>query len=121
VRDGLVYSLLPEPSPLQRIPGGERRCKNNAVCPRLRNGRPGQFTAFDDPGYVKIVWMMRADVDGASRSVARTETRVATTDADARARFRWYWSFLSPGIKLIRLVMLSQTKARAEAELAARG
>lgn len=80
---------------------------------------PDQFAAFDEPGYVKIAWTIRTDPVGPLACVARTETRVSTTDAASRARFRWYWSFLSPGIKLIRVVLLSQIKTAAEATEAA--
>lgn len=73
-----------------------------------------QFAAFDEPGYVKIVWTLRADPVDATSCIALTETRVATTDAEARRRFRWYWSCLSPGIKIIRHVMLRQIKRAAE-------
>jgi hypothetical protein len=51
----------------------------------------------------------------ASRSIFSTETRAATTDARARAKFRVYWSFLSPGIRLIRVAMLRAVKREAEA------
>lgn len=76
---------------------------------------PSQFAAFNEPGYVKIAWTIRTDPIGPLACVARTETRVATTDPVSRARFRWYWSVLSPGIKLIRVVLLRQIKAAAEA------
>jgi hypothetical protein len=80
---------------------------------------PDQFAAFNEPGYVKIAWTVGTDPIGPSACVARTETRVSTTDAASRARFRWYWSFLSPGIKVIRVVLLRQIKAAAEAKEAA--
>lgn len=73
-----------------------------------------EFGAFQEPGYVKIVWTLRADPIGPAESVARTETRVVTTGPTARAKFRWYWSFLSPGIVLIRRVSLKLVKAEAE-------
>jgi hypothetical protein len=73
-----------------------------------------EFAAFREPGYVKIVWTLRADpIDGAS-SVFHTETRVATTDAHARTRFRTYWSLVAPGVELIRLAMLRPLKRAAE-------
>jgi hypothetical protein len=78
-----------------------------------------QFASFDEPGYVKIAWTLRAEPAGASRAIALTETRAATTDAESRARFRWYWSFLSPGIKMIRLVMLAHIRAEAERRVSA--
>ena len=75
---------------------------------------PDQFAAFSEPGYVKIAWTLRADHVGEAASIFRTETRAIATDAAARAKFRWYWSFLSPGIVLIRLMSLCPVKAEAE-------
>jgi hypothetical protein len=75
---------------------------------------PAEFAAFDQPGYVKIVWTLRADPLGSTASVFRTETRAVATDAVARARFRRYWSLLSPGIIIIRRAMLRPLKAEAE-------
>jgi hypothetical protein len=75
---------------------------------------PDEFRAFQEPGYVKIVWTLRADPAGASESIFRTETRVTTTDRTARARFRWYWARFSPGVVLIRRVMLRRLKKEAE-------
>ena len=72
------------------------------------------FAAFAEPGYVKIVWTLRADPIGATASVFRTETRALATDPDARSKFRWYWSFLSPGIRLIRRLTLRPLKSAAE-------
>jgi hypothetical protein len=73
-----------------------------------------QYAAFNEPGYVKIVWTLRVDPVGPSDTIFRTETRVTTTDAASRARFRWYWARFSPGIVLIRHVMVRQVKAEAE-------
>ncbi len=75
---------------------------------------PDDFKAFREPGYVKIVWTLRADPSGPSESIFRTETRVATTDPSARSKFRWYWARFSPGIVLIRRVLLGRLKAEAE-------
>jgi hypothetical protein len=73
-----------------------------------------EFAAFDEPGYVKIVWTLRADPVGPHDSVFRTETRVATTDAAARRKFRWYWARFSPGIGLIRQLSLGPVRREAE-------
>ena len=75
---------------------------------------PDQFASFVEPGFVKIVWTLRADPIGPSTSIFRTETRVVATDVDARARFRRYWAFVSPGIWLIRQMALGPLKADAE-------
>lgn len=73
-----------------------------------------QFAAFAEPGYVKIVWTLRADPVGEGSAVFRTETRVLPTDAAARAKFRRYWPFFSPGIRLIRRLALREVRSRAE-------
>lgn len=75
---------------------------------------PEEFAAFHEPDYVKIVWTLRADPIALFKSVFRTETRVATTDSIARAKFRQYWSFVSPGVILIRWMLLGPLKADAE-------
>ena len=82
---------------------------------------PEEFRAFREPGYVKIVWNLRADPCQVSEthSVFRTETRVITTDDEARAKFRWYWARFSPGITLIRRAMLPAVKRDAEARVPA--
>jgi hypothetical protein len=75
---------------------------------------PEQFAAFNEPGYVKIAWTIRADPITALESVFRTETRAVATDTDARIRFRRYWSFLSPGIIVIRWALLGPVRTEAE-------
>jgi hypothetical protein len=75
---------------------------------------PEEFVAFHEPDYVKIVWTLRADSLDANESIFRTETRVLTTDPTARGKFRRYWSFMSPGIILIRWMSLGPLKADAE-------
>jgi hypothetical protein len=75
---------------------------------------PNEFSTFDEPGYVKIVWTLRADRLGAADSLFRTETRAVATDPKARAKFRWYWSFFSPGMALIRWVSLAPLKREAQ-------
>ena len=75
---------------------------------------PDAFAAFNTPGYVKIIWTLRADPLDVGRVIFRTETRAVATDADARRRFRRYWSFASPGIWLIRRLSLRPLRAVAE-------
>jgi hypothetical protein len=82
--------------------------------PVFRGLAPDEFTNFQEPGYVKIIWTLRADAVGNAESLFRTETRAVATDAEARKKFRRYWSFLSPGIIAIRRIMLPAVKADAE-------
>ena len=72
------------------------------------------FTAFAEPGYAKIAWSISVDPLGGTRALVRTETRVVTTDAASRRAFRRYWSFVWPGVTLIRREMLRMIKRRAE-------
>ena len=72
------------------------------------------FASFDEPGYVKIAWTLRADPIDAESAVFRTETRAVATDHDARRRFRMYWSLASPGIWLIRRLSLRPLQYAAE-------
>ena len=74
----------------------------------------GEFAAFREPGYVKIVWNLRADPIDARASMFHTETRVSTTDVQAREQFQCYWSFVAPGVGQIRLAMLRPLKRAAE-------
>ena len=75
---------------------------------------PNQFAAFNEAGYVKIAWTIRADPITATESLFLTETRAVATDPAARRRFRRYWSFLSPGIIVIRWTLLGPVKKEAE-------
>jgi hypothetical protein len=75
---------------------------------------PDEFTAFDEPGFAKIAWTIRAEPIRSETSRFHTETRVATTDAEARKRFRRYWTMVSPGVRLIRRESLRLVRADAE-------
>jgi hypothetical protein len=78
---------------------------------------PGEFSSFNEPGYVKIVWTLRADPVDSGQSVFSTETRAVATDSIARSKFRTYWSFLSPGIVLIRMAAVRAVRAEAERQI----
>jgi len=82
--------------------------------PVFRSVAAADYLAFAEPGYVKIAWTLRADPIDDRRSTFHTETRVATTDAASRERFRNYWSFVAPGVELIRMAMLRPLKRAAE-------
>ena len=81
----------------------------------FRGMPPEEFAAFDQAGYVKIIWTLAATPLGPRDSVFRTETRARATDPESRARFRRYWTVVSPGIRLIRRETLRLVKREAEA------
>ena len=78
---------------------------------------PDAFAAFAEPGQVKIVWTFEVEPDGRhpGGTLFRTETRAQATDETARRRFRRYWRIFSPGILLIRRVLLPALRRAAEA------
>lgn len=84
------------------------------AAPVFRSIPSTEFRDFSEPGYVKIAWTLRVDpVDGA-HSIFSTDTRVRTTDSKTRQQFRDYWSFVAPGVKLIRMAMLHPLRRAAE-------
>ena len=72
---------------------------------KFRSVPPQQFTPFREPGFVKIVWTLRSDMLPRG-TLFRTETRAVATDASTRWKFRMYWAAFSPGIVLIRRLLL---------------
>jgi hypothetical protein len=82
---------------------------------------PDRFESFQTPGYAKIVWTLDAEPNGPDTSIARTVTRVETTDADSRSKFRRYWSTFSPGILVFRQQALALVKDAAERGFRANG
>ena len=82
--------------------------------PIFRAVPPDEFAAFNEQGYIKIVFTLRADSAGPGNSVFRTETRAIATDPVSRRKFRRYWTFLSPGIVAIRRLLLAAVKREAE-------
>jgi putative NADPH-quinone reductase len=83
--------------------------------PEFHGLPPAEFARFQIPGYTKIAFTLRVDPIDEKRSIASTQTRALATDAASRVRFRWYWALLSPGIELIRYLLLRQLKCDAEA------
>jgi hypothetical protein len=84
------------------------------AAPVFRSVPAGEFAAFAEPDFVKIAFALRADPDGNDKSIFRTETRAVATDPAARAKFRRYWSFVAPGVHLIRLALMQPIKCEAE-------
>ena len=84
------------------------------AAPVFRPVGKGFFPEFNERGYVKIVWTLRADPDGPDACIFSTETRACATDPFSRARFRRYWALVEPGVRLIRRAMLEPVKRDAE-------
>lgn len=109
---GMGWGLLAEVPGRAMVFGAVTRPWEKTV--RFHPLPPREFAAFRKPGWAKIVWTLEADPTGRTRSVFRTQTRVATTDESARKRFRKYWATVSPGILLIRQQVLGLVRGEAE-------
>jgi hypothetical protein len=81
---------------------------------------PAEFMRFSQPGFTKIVWAIAARPVTPDVSVMSMETRVLATDAASRRKFRLYWFFVSPGVRLLRLVALHLAR-RELAQASAQG
>ncbi len=133
-REALLGGNAPPPSPpkgllkqltsigwamLAEIPGQEivmgAATQPWEANPVFRPIPPHEFKAFHQPNFVKIAWTLSVEATGPTTSKAITETRAQTTSPKAREKFRIYWSFLSPGILLIRRALFRQIKKEAEA------
>lgn len=79
----------------------------------FRAVEPDDFRAFDEPGYMKIVWTLCAEPIDDRTSIFRTVTRAHATDPRAAEKFRRYWAVFSPGIRLIRYEALRAVRAAA--------
>jgi hypothetical protein len=74
---------------------------------------PEAFAGFAEPDNVKIAWTVGAVPTPDGGSLFRTETRAVALGAAGRKKFRRYWAFLSPGILLIRSIMVRALKTAA--------
>jgi hypothetical protein len=72
------------------------------------------FASFHAPGFVKILVTIDAAPIDSATSRLRIGTYATTTDPLSRSRFRRYWAVFSPGILLIRAVILRSVKNAAE-------
>jgi hypothetical protein len=72
------------------------------------------FTAFAEPGQVKIAWTLEAVPLATALTRFRSETRAVATDAAARRQFRRYWRWARFGIVAIRLLLLPAVRREAE-------
>ncbi|NUK12543.1 hypothetical protein HRW18_32145 [Streptomyces lunaelactis] len=77
---------------------------------------PGEFLAFDEPGYAKATFSMRFTADAATGGTrVVTETRVLCLDEAARRAMRRYWRLIEPFSSLVRRMMLRRLRKRAVA------
>jgi hypothetical protein len=79
----------------------------------LRRIEAADFRDFDEPGFAKAAFNFEIERNG-TRTLLRTETRVATTDEHARRSFGRYWRLVYPGSALIRIAWLRAIRRRAE-------
>lgn len=76
---------------------------------------PEDFSAYEEPDRVKIVWSIETAPRDAATSLLATETRAAGTDEGARRKFLPYFRRVRPGIVAIRWLLLGAIRRHAEA------
>ena len=74
---------------------------------------PGEFAAFDSPGFAKGAMNFQAREAGGG-TLLTTETRIQATDDSARRSFGRYWRAIGPFSALIRRAWLRAIRKRAE-------
>lgn len=79
-----------------------------------RDVAPGDFAAFDEPGYLKLAVSSRVRPLGYDQSVLHYVARVEATDAEARRQFVRYWKVIGSGNDVIVRRALQRIKAEAE-------
>ena len=79
----------------------------------LRRISPAEFASFDEPGFAKTAFDMRAIPHPAGARLT-TETRILATDESARREFARYWRLIRLGSGAIRREWLRAIKRRAE-------
>ena len=82
--------------------------------PCLPLAGPGEFLAFDTPGYARCAMDFRLEEDASGETRVITETRIFTPEAGVRRRFGAYWLIVHPGSAFIRRMWLAAIRRRAE-------
>lgn len=73
-----------------------------------------EFTAFNNPAFVKAVWNFKIIPLDGNQLQLETETRIFCPDTNVRKKFGRYWFFIKPFSGLIRMEMLRIIKRKAE-------
>jgi len=75
---------------------------------------PEQFSAFNEPGYMKVAINFRFISTDNKETLLTTETRVDGTTKTDSSVFGRYWRIIYPGSAIIRRVWLDTIKKKAE-------
>ncbi len=77
------------------------------------------FLSAAGPDTVKMAWSVQAEPMTETITRLRTQTRVMACDGEARREFAAYWRRFSPGVPLIRRLLLRAVKREAERQFKA--
>ena len=70
------------------------------------------YTAFVEPGWIKVAWAIRLEPLGDASTRALVEVRVDATDDASWAEFSRYWRVIGPGSHFIRHALLAEMRHR---------
>jgi hypothetical protein len=78
------------------------------VIPFIHVPDAAAYSAFAEPGYVKVAWAIRALADGDSSTRVEFELRVAATDEASWTKFKRYFMLIGPASHFMRRLLLAQ-------------
>ncbi|MGW5718608.1 hypothetical protein ACWEVP_20730 [Amycolatopsis sp. NPDC003865] len=78
-----------------------------------RRVEPGDFAAFDEPGYGKLVLAVSAFPYGPHRTVLTVHTRVRLSDPESWLKFRRHWRLFRPAIGSAHTALIRTMAAKA--------
>ncbi|WP_206796370.1 hypothetical protein [Amycolatopsis sp. MtRt-6] len=73
----------------------------------------GDFTAFEEPGFGKLVLAVSVLPYGAHRTLLTVHTRVRLSDPESWLKFRRYWRISRPVIGSVRTALIRTVAAKA--------
>lgn len=82
----------------------------------LQRVSPGEFAAWNEPGWARAVWGFVIEADSADRTILSTETHVLCHGTTARRLFKLYWRLVGPFSGVIRKEILRLVRTRVEAD-----
>ena len=78
-----------------------------------RRVEAGDFAAFDEPGFGKLVLAVSVVPYGAHRAVLTVHTRIRTSDPESWLKFRRYWRIARPAIGSLHTALIRTIAAKA--------
>ncbi len=110
------FSVLADDPPREIVVGAVGKVWKPDI-PFAHVGSARDFTAFAEPGYIKVAWAIRVVPAEEKGSRVELEVRVKGTDEAAWRRFQRYFLVIGPGSRYIRKTLLGTIKRSSERQI----